>query len=372
MKKLILSLITVICLAASSFAVPGFTPYVPNCNGDFVYYKDSSFTRETYIGILCYDEGTYQLRYYAPKNEEQLLPPKEIALLVSIDKTSDRVVFTGERIISTVMPETSDVDIVNYLHDIFYDFAARRAKVENVKGFGERAVKTQQNYPQYGGNVTIVFDSVIPLFNIKKIIDSTGTEVLTCATFGRITSSEDKTFEKFTGFSKTLQTDGKKKTLVTEKAKSQKAVYDKQVLTIDTNWKQAMENCWVLDVNSFITLSVIPCMEDNLGHENDAYLLRSMLASNSETYNNLLEIDFSEDQKNGKYKINVENYSAKNGHIIRNTQILTRGAVPSEVKGFERTDKHLFYYFSMATFKDAYEANPAYFNKIVKSYKINH
>ena len=44
--------------------------------------------------------------------------------------------------------------------------------MENVKGFGERAVKTQQNYPQYGGNVTIVFDSVIPLFNIKKIIDS--------------------------------------------------------------------------------------------------------------------------------------------------------------------------------------------------------
>ena len=62
MKKIFLS-ITTFLLALSLFALPGITSKINDQSGQFVYYKDSSFARESYFGILIYDEGTYGVRY---------------------------------------------------------------------------------------------------------------------------------------------------------------------------------------------------------------------------------------------------------------------------------------------------------------------
>ena len=63
MKKTVLSIFAVLSMAVMSlFAVPGFESYLPDASGQYVYYRDYSFTRESYIGILTYDEATYQVR----------------------------------------------------------------------------------------------------------------------------------------------------------------------------------------------------------------------------------------------------------------------------------------------------------------------
>ena len=81
MKKLILSILTSIILSVAVTALPGVTQFIPDSAGEYVYYRDSSFTRESYIGLLMYDEATYQIRYFAPQDDEAKLPAKEIAIL---------------------------------------------------------------------------------------------------------------------------------------------------------------------------------------------------------------------------------------------------------------------------------------------------
>ena len=85
MKKLILSILTSLILAATAFALPGFTSYLPDNSGDYVFYRDNTFTRESYVGILFYDESTIQIRYYAPQDKVSLLPEKDISILITIN-----------------------------------------------------------------------------------------------------------------------------------------------------------------------------------------------------------------------------------------------------------------------------------------------
>ena len=52
------------------FAVPGVESFIPDSSGEYVYYRDYSFERESYVGVLYYDDSSYQIRYYAPANKE--------------------------------------------------------------------------------------------------------------------------------------------------------------------------------------------------------------------------------------------------------------------------------------------------------------
>ena len=81
MKKTLLTLIILFCGAVAAFSLPGFTPFVPDTAGEYVYYRDYSFARESYIGILNYDDTSSQIRYYAPTSRQLSMPEKDIALL---------------------------------------------------------------------------------------------------------------------------------------------------------------------------------------------------------------------------------------------------------------------------------------------------
>ena len=88
MKKLIL-IMTLFLGSALAFALPGFTPFVPDTAGEYVWYRDASFARESYVGILSYDEKTYQIRYYAPADRDTLQPETNLALVFTINPESD-------------------------------------------------------------------------------------------------------------------------------------------------------------------------------------------------------------------------------------------------------------------------------------------
>ena len=69
MKKFILTFFMIFSLNCL-FALPGVQQLLPDQSGQFVYYRDSSFDRESYVGIIYFDEATYGLRYFAPATDK--------------------------------------------------------------------------------------------------------------------------------------------------------------------------------------------------------------------------------------------------------------------------------------------------------------
>ncbi len=244
-------------ISTGLFATAGFyddeakIKTVSDFSGSYVYYKDNSFNRTSYIGILFYNPQAYQIRYYAPSDDEQKLSEKDISLLISVNASSPYWDITGERIINTIIPDSEDIAIINYLHDILYEFFARRYKM----GFrSEVDFSAIQDYEQFGGNVTIVFNQIVPIFNIRDIISENGTKVLECVTFGQVTTNEDKSFNNFKGLPQIPAQNNKIKASKIKKNGKQVINYNNTILALDKNWTQAMENCYAFGDNALVTI----------------------------------------------------------------------------------------------------------------------
>lgn len=372
MKKNLLAIFTAIVLSVLPlFAMPGFDSYIPDASGQYVYYRDYSFTRESYIGILTYDEATYQIRYYSPEDLTASLPQKEVALLLTVNPDADFWDMTGERILTTILPDDDSLDIMNYLHDILYDFSSFRNKLFDLspedeeyvwgKDFWENGYKTKQNYPLFGGDVTISYDCLIPLFNIKEIIAPDGSVAFSCCTFGRLQSSDDKSFDNFKGFKEYDFSADSRKSKIYKKAKSLKHTSGNHTVTIDKNWQTDSEsdNFCTLNEDAVITMLSVPKFDQNQT-KNDFFTIRSYLTSLLYSYINLDKCELRFDSKMNAYRIAKESFQPKDGgqsNYINTIEMLTR----ADTGGFD--------YFSMIVFKKSYAENTAYFDKIVKSYK---
>ena len=350
MKKLILSILSIFILNAAVTALPGFTSFIPDSAGEYVYYRDSSFSRESYIGILGYDDSTIQIRYFAPQDDEAMLPSKEIAILITVDSKSDFWNMTGERIVSTILPDSDDTDIVNYLHDLLYEFSARRISAFEVES--DKLV-IDQDYPQFGGKVAVTFDARVPLFNIRTITDEKGSKVFDCVSIGTIKSSTDNTFEMFAGVNApkpTIQKETKKA------AKSKLYKFENRSVTLDEGWEQKMENFWTLGNDSLITMSALPKVSENKVL-NDLYVQRKLLESSEGSYTDFQNCEIIYTQAKDCYKIVSTSYFPESEINVCITKLLTR----NKEGGFD--------YFSISTYQTAYLKNPSYFDKIVKSYR---
>lgn len=370
MKKIFTFVFTLLLTTFTAFAMPGFDSYIKDNSGEFVYYRDYSFPHEAYVGILYYSEDSIQIRYYCPQNNENFIPEKEISILFSINPDAPNMEFTGELIMSTILPESNDVEIVNYLHDILYEFSARRIKENTVTVASSNFIKdnhfmltgihSSQSYDQFGGNVTIIFDPLIPIFNIKAILNSDGEQVLSCATFGMLQSSADSTFDSFKGFPaiKRESNPDKKSNIKTNQKAVEYITTKNQTISLDSNWTQAMENLWLCGDEGLLTINYLPPM--NI--EKDAYdltILRRLLVSTNSSYTNLDTLDIIRDEKKDTYKINQFSYQPNTDNTILNKRLITRD--PDE-KGF--------YYFSLTVFQDFYNLNRSYYDKLQKSYQI--
>ncbi|WP_428770318.1 hypothetical protein V1L52_00400 [Treponema sp. HNW] len=194
----VFTLCTALCLS-SLYALPGVKDFLPTESGQYVYYRDSTFTQPVYVGFLQYDEGNYAMRYYAPEAQSG---SKEITLFFTLDTEKDYVNMTGEKIEQVLQPE--DTPTVNYLHDLFYEFSAHRKKIAPEKLAGKSAIpnKAEQNAEIriFGGETLIVYDYLIPLFNIREIRTRNKKTLFTAVTAGQLVSAEDKSFFNFKGF----------------------------------------------------------------------------------------------------------------------------------------------------------------------------
>lgn len=336
----------------SLFALPGIKREIEDSSGEYVYYRDYSFERVAYVGFLFYDENTYQIRYYAPSDSEKKLPEKEISFYVTVDSESDYWNMTGEEVVSTIMPDTDDVTILNYLHDLLYEFSARRIKAGTVVSLDKNEIS--QDFVQFGGNVKIKFDNTVPVFNIKSIVDFENKSLFECCTTGKIYSSNDVSFNKFVGF--TEQTTAKK----TQKIKSKKIVKfafnEKQEVSLDENWLQQTENSWTFGDESFLVLLELPHQYKDKNNDLCS-LIRRMTESVDGMYSDFQNMVIVEEE-NG-YKVTIDScVIAKKNYI-------------HSVYKFTKQDNSNVLVLSMSTYYDQYCKDKSYYDKIVKSYKTN-
>ena len=353
MKKLILTIVFLLCGVAASFALPGFTPFVPDTAGEYVWYRDASFARESYVGILSYDEKTYQIRYYAPADRDTLQPETTLALVFTINPESDFFDMTGEKIITEVDPYGDDVDILNYLHDLLYEFSSRRIKLDNLAG---SEIFTKQDFAQFGGTVTMCFDSLIPLFNLKQILGANNELIFSCITFGRILSGEDTTFEDFKGLVQAQPYHAPIKTKIKGKSVKYK-LEDGQQITLDTNWTQEMENCWMYGDEAMITIASIPqYFEDQA--LNDLFVMRRILESTGGSYTDFETAEFTFDVKKYTVKILARSSQPENNRIVYVIKQITTN--PS---------KEINSYLSLAAYEDSYLDKSSYYTKLLKTFK---
>lgn len=318
MFKKFFSILFLTVLSFSSFALPGFTNFIDDQNGEFVYYKDNTFTRECYIGILMYNDSAFQIRYYAPKTSN--LPEKNLAIAVSINPKSNFWDMTGEKILSAKSNNPEDIQILNYLHDILYDFSSKRIKLNSNlepkeqygKTYLDSGIKSKQVYDQFGGDVEITFDCTVPLFNIKTIKNKNKI-VLECVSFGIIKDANDKTFDDFKGINNSNRKTKSSTTFKTTKANLiNNSVYK---VNLDQNWTENDGGIFLLQQNGIMTIS---SMKYELPkNKNSKYIfysiLRKALYSNSGLYSLLNEAQIS--YKNSTIRLNFPVYTAPNEFI---------------------------------------------------------
>jgi hypothetical protein len=232
LKKTFVSLFVIFVIAISAFSLPGFEENLPTESGEYVYYRDFTFAKETYIGFLYYSEDSIGVRCFSNGNFD-------VTILFSLDKSKDYIELTGERIVTQVTQ--NEVEVVNYIHDMIYELASRRKKVQNEflalieqKTSITKQFVVDQDFVQFGGQVQLVFDGSIPVFNLESITDFSGKKLLQAVTMGTLSDNADTSFEKFTGFEYSP--------LVKEVVKNKKLSRKEQKLFEET--KQVYDSSW--------------------------------------------------------------------------------------------------------------------------------
>lgn len=348
LKRIALSAFVAFSAALASFALPGVTQQIADTSGEYVFYKDTSFTRPSYIGIIYYDDSTYAFRYYSPANSKEGLSEKNITLYFAIDSTKSYLDLTGEKIDGIVTAE--DADLINYLHDLFYEFTSRRQKVE----FGKSTtVSVNDDFNQFGGNVTVVYNKRVPVFNIESIKAKSGKEIFSLQTTGQLVSSQDTSFSSYKG-TDGLPKDKERSLKKSKNTSSVKASADGMTAAIDSDWQKAMDNMWLLGDSAVLSLTAIPSAN---GADQDAYrqfVIRKSIQGSDGAFS-LWQYQ-SEKSSANKTALQTVYYRPSENSVTRSfkTLILRKDGT--------------YACFTLTVFDGVYQKNKAYFDKIASSF----
>ena len=351
MKKICFLFSIFILSISASFALPHVTQNVPDFSGQYVYYKDKSFERESYIGIVYYDESTYGLRYYAPAsgNGSKFKPEKNIHILFTIDPDMENLELTGERILTSITPE--DTDLVNYIHDFFYEMTKRRQNAGDVT----EKKSEYQDYTQFGGNVMLYFDPLIPIFNLERIDSVDKKTVLQIITAGQLVSSEDQSFAKFIGFSEKYK-DTKHKFKKDKRANPLEVAY--KANDNSTELKAKLDSSWVTAAENFYTLNnvaVFTVNEVSSPLENQFDVLKRRLLLGTELVHPNWTSQKIEKKENGTLFTQVSYHAESDSYTY-------------DFKFLRELDSKTAGLYTLTVFAGAYSSNKKYFNSIIESF----
>lgn len=332
----------------SAFSLPGTKQYIPDISGEYVYYRDKSFKNESIVGFLYYNESTYAARFYSPADEKNSTPEKDITIYITVNPESKAgMEFTGEKIQGTNSEQ--DTEIVNYLHDLFYEFTSRRQK-ENLDS--SQKINSRQDFHQFGGNVNILFSSYIPIFNIEEIKAADGQSIFSIETSGHLVSSADESFALFKGI-EGLPKDKKRSFKKTSSEKIQ-AKFGSQKISLDTMWKQSMENLWLLEDFAILSMTTANIPEASQSHAMDT-LLRRLCQSTDLSYSIAPQ---------RKVSVNGNEISVMNVFYQPDSENVTR-----DFKVITKNEDGTISLLTLTIFDSIYQKNRGYFSKILESYE---
>lgn len=353
-KYSLLTIAAVLCLQISAFALPGVNSFIPDLPGQFVYYKDSSFNRESYIGVVYYDDSTYGFRYIAPQVADKKNPkPKlEMQVFVTIDPNKTKLEFTGERV-EPFPRSQEETDIINYIHDFAYEMTAKRQSIDELK----EIIVDRQDWAQFGGEVDLEYDPLVPIFNLRKIVALDKKIILDVVTAGRLLSSDDTTFVDFQGFPKKIV--DKNHSFKSIKVKPEPVVlknegYADQSFDLDVQWTQKSPAIWALGNSAIITNTSLS-FPNNFSAYESLYLLRSLLLGADHSYPDWTtqKLDF----ENSEISIKQTFYDSESSSFKYDFK---------KVKSIGKGAKSIF---GMTVFAGSYTPNKKYFDSIFNSYK---
>ncbi|HZK19275.1 MAG TPA: hypothetical protein VFC68_00975 [Treponemataceae bacterium] len=325
---------TVCFFAMPLTALPGIKDFLPTENGQFVYYRDYTFSYEAYIGFLQYDASTYAIRYFA-KSPAKGLPIIELILTLNTD--SDFIEITGEKIVSKVT--NNDIDIMNYMHDMLYELSARRKKVNNETVTTH--VKSFEEYLQFGGNVHLFYNPIVPLFNLQTIKDSDKNILLEAVMIGKITNESDFAWSHFFGTPHTLPE------VYTYNEKQVNNLTQKGFTTIDNQWEQIMDNFFLLDDNALMFETEVQTKE----------------------YFSLLRAFSLSDNNKTVYFKNQTIKTTNDGSIILSNLINDNQTkeYQQDIKILSAIDKGSCKITGLTVFDGFFQSNKDYFNMLIKN-----
>lgn len=355
MKKLKSFLATIAIFATTTFsalALPGVTQMIPDQSGQFVYYKDSTFERESYIGIIYFDDSTYGLRYYAPSDAKKGLPETKMQVYLTINPTlaaeKGIIDFTGEKV--EPLPSSQDeTDIINYLHNLVYDIFPKRIMIGTI----EKEISENDDYAQFGGKVSMKYDPIIPILNLKQIVTSDGKIALSAVTGGKLISSNDTTFSDFKG----IPSNPQKSSTKVKKAKSSKIEIvneglKTQSFDLDSNWEQKSAASWMYKNDAAVSTVVIPIsdVQKNL-------FIRSLILGRDHSYPDWTKQKISE--KSGTIELNQIFYDSDSKSF------------KNDFKRIDNVGEIAKSIFTLTVDSGVFTKNKSYFENILKSYTVN-
>lgn len=346
---LVISIFTWIQSAPLLYAVPGINQLIPLTSGEYVYYRDSTFSREAVFGIIFYDEATYGMRFYAPATKTEA--EKDISVYISINPENPLIEFTGERIVGAYAEE--DAEIINYLHDIFYEFSSRRQKTF-ISGYDDATQTIAQEYEQFGGEVNVNFDAQIPIFNIRSISNKSGKKIIYAETIGKLSSNQDTGFSSYKGIL-TLPQDKKRNFKNNKKAKNVTLNFENTEITIRDEWTE-FPGYWFLGDYAMLSVASIP-LPTGYTKEDFEYAFEKMTAQSSNGSYALLDQKIVKKDDKGRIEYTNIFYQPENGDVTRDFKILIE-------------NNSSYAYLTLTVFDSIYKANKKYFNDLLSSFKI--
>lgn len=343
-------------------ALPGVTRQLEDASGEYVFYRDATFEREAYVGFVFYDDSTYGARFYAPAVANKKAPraAKDIQLYVTVDATQPHLELTGERIASAVTAE--DTDLVNYLHDLLYELTARRQKAGEVSS----TVSVTQDFEQFGGDVALDFNALVPIFNLQTIRSIDGTVLFQVVTTGILSASDadgstDSSFTDFTGFPMRLQDKAhtfkpsKKTTAIPFSYATDSGAT--QSVTLDAQWTQFADNMFFLEKNAaLLTFDTVPATDD--GALDVPQLTRALIRTTRSSYTDWTKLSITKDGNRTYIRFPV--YDKNSNTLMQSCKLID-----------ELADGGVAFLI-LTVYDSAYTAkNRAYFNAVLDSYTVH-
>ncbi|MCR5763418.1 MAG: hypothetical protein K6G00_08565 [Treponema sp.] len=351
-KGSLLSFLLSLTILIPSFAVPGVQYYISDFSGEYVYYSDKTFKTDSIVGFLYYDDTTYAARYYSAADNNAKSPERDITIYVNINPEKTHLELTGERIVGAT-DTFEDTQVVNYLHDLLYEFTECRQK-QQINSC--EPVQSQQTFDQFGGFVTITYNSLIPIFNIQSIASADKTKIFDVLTTGILTSSSDASFTNFKGVNSDIKDKARK--FKKKRAKALTVEFEGQKIKIDSQWSQSMENLWLLGDSALLTINTVSVPEayKNSKEQFHDVLLRKLSQSTEGSYS--LWQKRSLKSNDGKDSIINMFYQPETGDLTRDFKII------------QDMGNGTYAYLTMTVFESIYQKNKSYFNKIIKSHSL--